>query len=210
MYILFFCFIVDIHVGFASASSNLASPSYNSPWSTRECTDLLCTFHAFCHYTPVLPNILLAEEVGQCPLACSRQYIVVHRAGIRPLVRQNILPLTRSDDSEQFHCVIRKCHQSAHHDGTCCKGLNPALSTTISHLEEASGHWLTSSANRMLCHVCSVDSRKKGAIQYLSVILHKNSLLLVLECLFSTPCLHLRSLHVASGATDLDCEMFVS
>jgi hypothetical protein len=63
---------VDIYVGFASASSNLAAPSYNSPQSTRECTDLLRTFHAFCHYTPVLPNILLAEEVGQYLLSSSR------------------------------------------------------------------------------------------------------------------------------------------
>jgi hypothetical protein len=121
MYILF-RFVVDIYVGFTSASSNLSAPSYNSPWSTRECTDLLCTFHTFCHYTPVLPNILLAEEFGQCPLASSRQDIVVHRAGVRPLARQNILPLTGSDDSEQFHCVVRKCHQSAGHDGTCYKG----------------------------------------------------------------------------------------
>jgi hypothetical protein len=58
-----FRFVVDIYVSMAPASSNLAAPSYNSPQSTRECTDLLRTFHAFCHYTPVLPNILLAEEV---------------------------------------------------------------------------------------------------------------------------------------------------
>jgi hypothetical protein len=75
----FFCFVVDIYVSFASASSNLVVPSYNSPRSTRECRELLCTFHAFCHYTPVLPNILLAEEVGQC-----------HRAGVRPHARQKI------------------------------------------------------------------------------------------------------------------------
>jgi hypothetical protein len=80
MYIRFFRFVVDIYAGFASASSNLAVPSYNSPWSTREYTDLLRTFHAFCH-TLLFPNILLAEEVGQCPLASSRQDIVVHRAG---------------------------------------------------------------------------------------------------------------------------------
>jgi hypothetical protein len=79
----------------------------------------------------------------------------------------------------------------------------PALSPPISRLEEASGHWLISSANRMLCHVCGVDCRKEAS-QYPSVILHKNSLLLVLECLLSTPCLHLRSLHVASRATDLE------
>jgi hypothetical protein len=126
MYICFFFhFVVHIYVGFASASYNLATPSYNSPRSTRECTDLLRTLHAFYHFTPVLPNILLAEEVGQCPLASSRQDIVVHRAGVRPLARQNILPLTRSDDSKQFHCVVRKCHQSAHHDRTCCNGSNP-------------------------------------------------------------------------------------
>jgi hypothetical protein len=127
MYILFFRFVVDICVGFASASSNLAAPCYNSPRSTRECTDLLCTIHAFCHYTPVLPNILVAEEVGQCPLASSRQNIVVHRAGVRLLARQNILPLIGSDDSEQFHCVMRKCHQSVHHDGTCCVLCEPFL-----------------------------------------------------------------------------------
>jgi hypothetical protein len=40
---LFFRFVVDIYVGFASASSNLAAPSYNSPRSTQECTDLLRT-----------------------------------------------------------------------------------------------------------------------------------------------------------------------
>jgi hypothetical protein len=79
--------VVDIYVGFAPASSNLASPSYNSPRSTRECTDLLRTFHAFCLYTPVLPNILLAEEVGPCLLASSRQNIVVHKAGVQPLAR---------------------------------------------------------------------------------------------------------------------------
>jgi hypothetical protein len=126
MYIIFFFrFVVDIYVGFASASSNLFVPSYNSPRSTRECTDLLRTFHAFCHYTPVLPNILLAEEVGPCSLASSRRDIVVDRARVRPLARQNILPLTGSDDSEQFHCVVRKCHQSVYHDETCCKELNP-------------------------------------------------------------------------------------
>jgi hypothetical protein len=62
------------------------------------------------------------------------------------------------------------------------RGQTPALSSTISCLEEASGHWLIFSANRMLCHVCGVDSRKEES-QYLSVILRKNSLLLVLECL---------------------------
>jgi hypothetical protein len=45
---------------------------------------------------------------------------------------------------------------------------------------------------------------RKRAIQYLSVILHKNSLLSVLDCLLSTSCLHLRSLHIASRATDLE------
>jgi hypothetical protein len=126
MYIRFsFHFVVDIYVGFASASSNLSAPSYNSPRSTRECTDLLRTIRAFRHYNPVLPNILLAEEVGQCPLDSSRRDIVVHRAGVRPLARQNIFPLTGSDDSEQFHCVVRKCRWSAHHDGTCCKESNP-------------------------------------------------------------------------------------
>jgi hypothetical protein len=124
MYIRFFRFVVHIYVGFASASSNLSAPSYNSPRSTWECTDLLHTFHAFCHYTPVLPSILLAE-VGQCPLASSRRDIVVDKAGVWFLARQNILPLTRSDDSEQFHCVVQKCHQSEYHDGTSCKGLNP-------------------------------------------------------------------------------------
>jgi hypothetical protein len=98
---------------------------YNSPWSTRECKDLLHTFHAFCHYTPVL----LAEEVGQCPLASFRRDIIVDRAGVWTLARQNILPLTGSDDSEQLYCVVRKCHQSAHHNGTCCKGSNPCSVT---------------------------------------------------------------------------------
>jgi hypothetical protein len=153
MYIRFFRFVVDIYAGFASASSNLAAPSYNSRWSTRECRDLLCTFHAFCHYTLVLPNILLTEEVGQCPLASSRQDIVVHRAGVRPLARQNILPLTGSDDSEQLHCVVRKCHQSAHHDGTCCKESNPC--SVIYNISPRIGQWtlanLLSHKNVMSC-----------------------------------------------------------
>jgi hypothetical protein len=85
----------------------------------------------------------------------------------------------------------------------------PALLSTVSRLEETSGHWLISSANGMLCHVCgSVDCHKEAS-QYLSVILRKNSLLLVLECLLSTPCLHLRSLHVASRATDLENVSFL-
>jgi hypothetical protein len=83
------------------------------------------------------------------------------------------------------------------------RGRNPALSTRISHLEGASRHWLTFSANKMLCRVCCVDCGKE-VNQYLSVILHKNSLLLVLVCLISTPCLHLRSLHATSRATDLE------
>jgi hypothetical protein len=82
----------------------------------------------------------------------------------------------------------------------------PALSSTISHLGEASGHWLISSAIRMLCHVCGVDW--KQASQYLSVILHKYSILLVLVCLLSTPCLCIRSRHVTSGPQTL--KMFVS
>jgi hypothetical protein len=84
----------------------------------------------------------------------------------------------------------------------------PALSHTISRLEEASGHWLISSDIRMLCHVCGMDCRKEAS-QYLSVILCKNSLLLVLECLLSTPCLHLRSLHIASRATNLENVCFL-
>jgi hypothetical protein len=148
-----FRFVVDIYVGFASASSNLAAPSHNSPRSTWECTDLLCTFHAFCDYTTVLPNILLAEEVGQCPQAPSREDIVVHGAGVRPLARQNILPLTGSDDSEQFHCVVQKCHQSA-------------LSTTVSHLEEASGQWLSSQPAEwyVVCGTAWPVIRKRASI----------------------------------------------
>jgi hypothetical protein len=150
MYIRFFRFAVDIYAGFASASSNLAVPSYNSPRSLRMHRP---TFHAFCHYNPVLPNILLAEEVGQCPLASYRQDIVVHRAGVRPLARQNILPLTGSDDSEQFHCVMRKCHQSAHHDGTCCKESNPC--SVIYNISPRIGQWtlanLLSHQNIMSC-----------------------------------------------------------
>jgi hypothetical protein len=149
----FFSFVVDIYVGFAPASSNLASPTYNSPRSTRECADLLHTFHAFCHYTPVLPNILLAVEVGHCPLASSRRDIVVDRAGIRPLARQVILPLAGSDDSEQFYRVVRKCYQSAHHDGTCCKGSNPC--SVNYNILPRRGHWtlanLLSQQNVMSC-----------------------------------------------------------
>jgi hypothetical protein len=50
---------------------------------------------------------------------------------------------------------------------------------------------------------------RKRAIQYLSIMLCKNSLLLVLECLLSTPCLHLRSLHTASRAMDLENVCFL-
>jgi hypothetical protein len=49
----------------------------------------------------------LAAEVGHCPLASTRQDIVVHRAEVRPLARQNILPLTGSDDSEQLVSLCR-------------------------------------------------------------------------------------------------------
>jgi hypothetical protein len=211
MYIRFFLFFFVLwliyYVGFASASSNLSVPSYNSPRNTRECTDLLRTFHAFSHYTPVLLNILLAEEVGQCPLASSRQDIV-HRAGVRPLQDKIFSHLL---DLMILNSLIVSCENVTslrimlEH---AARGRTPALSPTISHLEEASGHWLISSANRMLCHVCGVDCRKEAS-QYLSVILHKNSLLLVLECLLSTPCLHLRSLHVTSRATDLEDVCFI-
>jgi hypothetical protein len=88
------------------------------------------------------------------------------------------------------------------------RGRTAALSPTISRLEEASGHWLISSANRMLCHVCGVDCRKEAS-QFLSVILRKNSLLLVLKCLLTTPCLHLRNLRVASRPTDLENVCFL-
>jgi hypothetical protein len=169
MYIHFFRFVVDIYVGSAPALSNLASSSYNSPWSTRECTDLLRTSHAFCHYIPVIPSILLAEEVGQCPLASSRQDIVVHRAGIRPLARQNVLPLTGSDDSEQFHCVVRKCHPSAHHDGTCCKGSKPY--SVNYNISPRRGQW-TLANHLSQQNVTSCVPRKKAS-QYLSVILRR-------------------------------------
>jgi hypothetical protein len=43
---------------------------------------------------------------------------------------------------------------------------------------------------------------RKQVSQYLSIILHKNSLLLVLECLLSAPCLNVSS-QVASRATEL-------
>jgi hypothetical protein len=45
MHIPFFCFVVDIYVGFTPASSNLALPSYDSPWSIRECTVLHHTLY---------------------------------------------------------------------------------------------------------------------------------------------------------------------
>jgi hypothetical protein len=35
------------------------------------------------------------------------------------------IPNTGSEDSEQFHCSVQKCHQSVHHNGTRCKGSNP-------------------------------------------------------------------------------------
>jgi hypothetical protein len=89
------------------------------------------------------------------------------------------------------------------------RGRTLALSPTISRLEEANGHWRISSANRMLCHVvCGVDCHKEVS-QYLSVILRKNSLLLVLECLLSTLFRHLRSLHGASRAADLENVCFL-
>jgi hypothetical protein len=119
---------------------------------------------------------------------------------------------------------VQKCRQSAHHDGTCC----------ISRLEEASGHWLTSSANRRLCHVCSTVGRtrndkmhekcrvgvcilgvsctvvRRWAIQYLSVIVRKNSYYWFCNVSYQ------HRLHVAiisSKATDLEnyySELFVS
>jgi hypothetical protein len=153
MYIHFFRFVVDIYVGFAPASSNLASPSYDSPRSTRECTDLLRTFHAFCHYTPVFSNILLAEEVGQCSLASLRRGIVVNRAGVLPLqdkIFSHLLDLTILNSfivSSENVISLRIMMEHVARGGTS------ALSTTISRLEEACGHWLTSSANRILSHV---------------------------------------------------------
>jgi hypothetical protein len=63
----------------------------------------------------------------------NRLYEVAVHGETRPVIPYH----TGSDDSEQFHCVVRKCHQSARLDGTCCKGSNPSLSTTISHVEEA-------------------------------------------------------------------------
>jgi hypothetical protein len=44
----------------------------------------------------------------------------------------------------------------------------PAMSSIISRLGEASGHWLISSAIRMLCHVCGVDWKQVN--HYLSVV----------------------------------------
>jgi hypothetical protein len=181
MYIGFFvfCFVVDIYVGFASASSNLAAPSCNSPRSTRECTDLLRTIHAFCHYTPVHPIFCFLRRL----VSVHWQDIVVHRAGVRPLARQNILPLTGSDDSEQFHCVMRKCHQSAHHDGTCCKESNPC--SVIYNISPRRGQWTLAnllSHQNVMCAEWTGSKRGTISVSYE----HKNSLLLVLKCLLST------------------------
>jgi hypothetical protein len=144
-------------------------------------------------------------------LAYSTEDIVVHRTGVSPLARQNILPLTGSDDSEQFHCVVRKCHQSANHDGTRCKGSNTC--SVSYNISPRRGQWamanLSQQQNVMSCVRRGVDCRKKVS-QYLSLILRKNSLLLVLECLLSTLCLHLGNHLIASRNTDLHCEMFVS
>jgi hypothetical protein len=130
------------------------------------------------------------------------QDIVVHRAGVRPLARQNILPVTGADDSEQFHCVVRKCHQSAHHDGTCCKGLNPCSITY--NISPRRGQWtlanLLSQQNVMSSVRAWTVVRKRASI---------SALYCVLECLFSTPCLHLRSLHVTSRAKDLENVCFL-
>jgi hypothetical protein len=38
----------------------------------------------------------------------------------------------------------------------------PALSTTIACLEGGSGHWPTSSANRILCRVCYARGKKRS------------------------------------------------
>jgi hypothetical protein len=152
----------------------------------------------------------LAEEVGQCPLASSRQDILVHRAGLRPLARQNILPLTGSDDSEQFNCVVQKCHQSVHHDGTCCKGSNPC--SVSYNISPRRGQWtmanLLSQQNLMSCVQRGVDCCKKAS-QYLSLIWLR-TLYYWFWNVFYQHCLHLRSLLVASRNTDLDREIFVS
>jgi hypothetical protein len=45
----------------------------------------------------------------------------------------------------------------------CPMGRPPALSTTLSRLDEASRHhWPTSSAQRMLCRVCSARGKKRS------------------------------------------------
>jgi hypothetical protein len=110
MYIFVFCSVVDIYVGFAPASSNLSSPSYNSPRSTQECTHLLRTFHAFCHYTLVLPNILLVEEFGQCPLASSRRDIMADRAGVRPLANRMLHHVCGMDCHKKASYPVSQCH----------------------------------------------------------------------------------------------------
>jgi hypothetical protein len=107
------------------------------------------------------------------------QVIVVHRAGVRPLARQNILPLTGSDDSEQFHCVVRNCHQPVHNDGTCCKESNPC--SVIYNISPRIGLSPQTSECYVVCAAWTVVMKQPAS----TVIVHKNTLLLFLECLLS-------------------------
>jgi hypothetical protein len=96
------------------------------------------------NYTPVLLNILLAEEVGQCPLASSRQDL--------DLTILNSF-IVSCDNVTSLRIMMEHV----------ARNRTPALSSTIYHLEEASGHWIISSANRMLSHVCGVVCSKEAS-----------------------------------------------
>jgi hypothetical protein len=55
-------------------------------------------------------NILLAEEVSQCPLASSRRDIVVDRTGVRPLATCSIMMrrlVTFSHDTIKLFRIVR-------------------------------------------------------------------------------------------------------
>jgi hypothetical protein len=70
-------------------------------------------------------NILLAEEVSQCPLASSRWDILVDRAGVRPLAGCSIMMhrlVTFSHDTMKLFRIVRS---SKWENILSCKGLNP-------------------------------------------------------------------------------------
>jgi hypothetical protein len=84
-------------------------------------------------------NILLAEEVSQCPLASSRWDIVVDRAGVRPLAACSILMrrlVTFSHDTLKLFRIVRS---SKWENILSCKGLNPC--SVIYNILPRGGQW---------------------------------------------------------------------